>query len=208
MTETARTYDDLAHGYSERTYADAEHVYARRLRLVRDLGTPLVPPDAVLDLGCGDASFGRPFLDAGFDYTGVDGSRGMVAVAAARVGAERVALDDFTTYRPPTDVAAATCFGAVKYAADLGAFFRLVADYTTKKFVFDVIPREQSLADVRAAASGAGFGAFEARPFFVPQSRRIPRPAAAALELAERIPPLADRLLRTRFSVVCAASKG
>jgi SAM-dependent methyltransferase len=207
VTDTARRYDDLAQGYSERTYADAEHVYARRLRLVRDLGTPLVPPNRVLDLGCGDASFGPWLLDAGFDYTGIDASRGMVEVAAARVGEDRVALGDLTTYRPPADVAAATCFGAAKYVGDLGAFFGLVADYTTTKVVFDVLPREQSLDDIRAAALGAGFATFDVRPFFVPQSRRLPPAAAAALELAERIPPVANRLLRARFSVVCAASK-
>jgi trans-aconitate methyltransferase len=207
LTDTARRYDDLAEGYSGRTYADAQQVYTRRLRLVRDLGTPLVPSDRVLDLGCGDASFGRVVLDAGFDYRGVDGSPGMVEVAATRVGVGRVDLGDLTTYRPPADVAAATCFGALKYVADLGAFFRLVAGYTTKKIVFDMLPREQSLDEMRAAAAGAGFGTFDVRPFFVPQSRRLPRPAAAALELAERIPPVANRLLRARFSVVFAASK-
>jgi SAM-dependent methyltransferase len=208
VTDGAPRYDDLAQDYSERTYADAPRTYARRLQLVRDLGTPLVPPDRVLDLGCGDASFGPWVLDAGLEYTGVDASRGMVEVASARVGAHRVELGDLATYRPPAAVAAATCFGAVKYVDDLSAFFRHVAEYATKKFVFDVLPREQSLADIRGAAVGAGFHAFEVRPFFVPQSRRLPRPAAAALEVAERIRPVAHRFLRARFSVVCAASKG
>jgi predicted TPR repeat methyltransferase len=207
VIDTPREYDDLAQDYSERTYADEKHMYERRLRLVRDLGTPLLPPDRVLDLGCGDAAFGPYVLGAGFEYRGVDRSRGMVEVAAARVGTDRVELADFTTYRPPSDVAAAACFGAVKYVEDLAAFFGLVAEYTTKKVVFNVVPREQSLEEVRGAALGAGFATFETRPFFIPQSRRLPRAAAVALEVAERIRPVADRLLRSRFTVVCAASR-
>jgi predicted TPR repeat methyltransferase len=193
VTDGARRYDDLAQDYSGRTYADAPRTYARRLQLVRDLGTRLVPPDRVLDLGCGDASFGPWVLEAGLDYTGVDASRGMVEVASAHIGANRVELGDFATYRPPAAVAAAICFGALKYVDDLGAFFGLVAEYATKKIVFDVLPREQSVTDIRRVAAGAGFQAFEVRPFFVPQSRRLSRPAAA--------------VLRARFTVVCAASK-
>jgi len=207
VTDGARRYDDLAQDYSDRTYADARRTYARRLQLVCDLGTPLVPFDRVLDLGCGDASFAPWVLEAGLEYTGVDASRGMVEVASALVGDNRVELGDFATYRPPAAVAAAICFGAVKYVDDLAAFFGRVAEYTTKKIVFDVLPREQSLAEFRRAAVGAGFQAFEARPFFVPQSRRLSRPAAAALQVAERIRPVADRILRARFTVVCAASK-
>ena len=45
MTDAARKYDDLARGFSERTYANIDRVHARRVRLVLDLGTPLVRGD-------------------------------------------------------------------------------------------------------------------------------------------------------------------
>ena len=207
MTDAARKFDDLAHGYTERTYADPERVHERRARLVVELGTRLGRGERVLDLGCGDAYLGPRLLAAGLDYTGVDASPGMVAAAAERVGAGRIALGDLETYRPPEDVAATTCFNAIRYVSDLGALFRNVAGYTTKKVVFDLSARELSVENAREAAAAAGFPSFDVRPFFVPQSRRLPRAAAAALEAAERVPPLARLALRARFMVVCAASR-
>jgi len=207
LTDAARKFDDVARGYTERTYADPERVHVRRAPLVVELGPSLGPGDRVLDLGCGDAYLGPRLLAAGLDYTGVDASAGMVAAAAERVGAGRVALGDLATFRPPEDVAATTCFNAIRYVVDLEAFFRHVAGYTTKKIVFDLSPRELSVEGARAAADAAGLPSFDVRPFFVPQSRRLPRGAAAALEAAERVPPLARLALRARFMVVCAASR-
>ena len=44
------------------------------------------------------------------------------------------------------------------------------------------------------------------RPFFVPQTRALPAPAAAALRAAELSGPIARIALRFRFTYLCTAS--
>jgi hypothetical protein len=104
-------------------------------------------------------------------------------------------------------VAATTCFRAIYYTRDRRAFFRRVAGYTTKKLVFDLNPRQYRLADVHADLEAAGWTRLELRPFFSPQTRSLPRPAAAALRALERSGPLARLLLRFRFTYLCAAAR-
>ena len=65
-------------------------------------------------------------------------------------------------------------------------------------------PREFRFADVRGDLRAAGFNRLETRAFFVPQTRALPLPVLAGLRLLERT-PVADLLLRVRFTIVCAA---
>ena len=207
--KSAEKYEDLAEGFSERTYADPSRFHGRRADLVVELGAELHPGDRVLDLACGDAHVALWLLDAGLDYTGVDGSAAMVDAARRRLGYRaRIELGDLNSYRPAEPVAATICFNAIYYVEDRAAWLRHVASFTTRKIVFDLNPRDNdSPATVRVEAAQAGFTRFDARPFFVPQSHALPRPAQAALETAERIPRLARALLRRRFTYVCAASR-
>ena len=49
--------------------------------------------------------------------------------------------------------------------------------FTERKLVFDLNPRQYRVADVRRpSCDAAGFARVELRPFFVPQTRRLPRP--------------------------------
>jgi len=110
-------------------------------------------------------------------------------------------------YEPSEPVAATTCFRAIYYAKDRTAFFRRVAEYTERKFVFDLNPRQYRVEDVCAEVRAAGFDQVELRPFFSPQRVALPRPLLSGLRALEGVAPLARILLRYRFTYVCAAMK-
>jgi SAM-dependent methyltransferase len=199
---TSAKYAGAAERWSEEAYADSVAYLRHRAELIVSLGLPLEPGDRVLDLACGDAGLGdflRPY-----DYLGVDASEEMVRAAQAR--GTRVELADLNDYEPPEPVAATTCFRAIYYARDRRAFFRRVAGYTEKKLVFDLNPRQYGVDDVRADLAAAGFDRVTLHPFFVPQTRALPGPLAAALRAAERSGPLARAALRFRFTYLVAAA--
>jgi SAM-dependent methyltransferase len=203
VTDTSAKYARAAERWSEEQYADSVAYLRHRAELIVSLGPPLEPGDRVLDLACGDAGladFLRPY-----EYLGVDASEEMVRAARAR-GA-RVELADLNDYEPPEPVAATTCFRAIYYARDRRAFFRRVASYTEKKLVFDLNPRQYDVDEVRADLSAAGFHQVALRPFFVPQTKKLPSLAAALLRAAERGGPLARAALKVRFTYFVAAVK-
>jgi SAM-dependent methyltransferase len=190
--------------WTETAYADADAYLAHRAELILALGPPLEPGDTVLDLACGDGGLADhlPHLR----YQGVDASAEMVDAARARGRA--VVLGDLNEYEPEQPVTATTCFRAIYYARDRTALFRRVAQYTERKLVFDLNPRQYRVDDVRRDLVSAGFDRFELRPFFSPQRFSLPRPAAATLRVLERSGPLARLLLAVRFSYLCAAFRG
>lgn len=191
-----------AERWSEQAYADPNTYLAERATVVLTLGPALMPGDTIVDLACGDGGL-ADFLPEQ-RYLGVDGNAEMVA-AGARHGRELVEAD-MNDFHPPEPVDATTMFRALYYARDRRALFAQIAGYTTKKLVFDFNPREFRVEDVHADLRTAGFAEIETRPFFVPQTRALPRPVLAALRLLERT-PVAGLLLRARFTIVCAASR-
>jgi SAM-dependent methyltransferase len=199
-----RKYDRRAERWSEIAYADAQTYLAHRGELVLSLGPPLEQGEAVLDLACGDASAADHL--PGVRYLGVDASAEMVK-AGTRRGRD-VVLGDLNDYEPPEPVAATTCFRAIYYADDRVAFFRRVAGYTERKFVFDLNPRQYRVEDVCVDLRAAGFDRLELRPFFSPQQVSLPKPLATALYALERSGPVARLLLTMRFSYLCAAFRG
>jgi len=201
MSGTWEKFAQAAEGWSSLQYADPRAYLARRAELVRTLGPPLVPGDTVLDLACGDGGFADFFPEQ--RYTGVDASPEMVAAALAH--GREVVRADLNEYAPPEPVAATTMFRAIYYARDRGAFLCRLAANTEKKVVFDLNPRTFDVSEVRDELRTAGLDGFAMRPFFVPQTRALPRLALDALRAAERTMPLARLLLRQRFSYVCAA---
>lgn len=202
MTEDK--YNARAERWSELAYADAATYLAHRGELVLKLGPPLAQGDAVLDLACGDA--GAADYLPGVRYSGLDASAEMVKAGEGR--GRNVVLGDLNDYEPPEPVAATTCFRAIYYADDRAAFFRRVAGYTERKFVFDLNPRQYGVEDVRSDLRAAGFDRLELRPFFSPQNFSLPRPVASVLYAFERSGPLARLLLTVRFSYLCAAFRG
>ncbi|HKT44109.1 MAG TPA: class I SAM-dependent methyltransferase [Gaiellaceae bacterium] len=194
---TWEKYSEKAEGWSDSAYADARSYLAHRAELVRTLGPELRPGDTVLDLACGDGGL-ADFLPQQ-RYVGVDASPDMIAAGRAR-GREIVEAD-LNEFAPTEPVAATTIFRAIYYAADRRALLERIAGYTSRKLVFDLNPRQYRLADVRADLEGAGFDRLVTHPFFVPQTR-APLPG---LQLLERSGPIANAILRFRFTLICAA---
>ena len=196
-------YASRAEHWSDEAYADADTYLARRAELVRTLGPRLEPSDTVLDLACGDGRL-ADFLPKQ-RYRGVDASPQMVSAARSR--GRDVVNADLNEYEPSEPVQATLIFRAVYYARNRRALFRRIARYTEKKLVFDLNPRQYRLQDVRGDLVVAGFDRLVTRPFFVPQTRALPAPLIAVLRALERSGPLAQLLLRFRFTLLCAASR-
>lgn len=197
---------EQAEGWSERAYADPVRYLGRRAELVRSLGPPLEAGDTVLDLACGDAGLAEFLLPHGIAYLGVDASVAMVDAAKRRWG-ERAKIEhgDVDGFTPVAPVAATTLFRALYYPSDREAFFRRVSDFTEKKLVFDLNPRQYPLEEIRAELLAAGWPHLKTRPFFVPQTVALRAGLRSLLAGAESIPGLSDLLLRFRFTYLCAA---
>lgn len=208
MSAKQDQYARQAGAWTERAYADAITYLAHRADLIATLGPPLEPGDEVLDLACGDAGLGELLVERGFFYHGVDATPEMVTQASRRLGQRaRVEVGDLNEFVPPAPVAATTVFRAIYYARDRRAFFAHVADFTEKKLVFDLNPRQYRWDDVLADLRAAGFGTVLLRPFFVPQTVALPRVAVAMAKILERSGPLARLALRVRFTYLVAASR-
>jgi Methyltransferase domain len=200
-------YAGQAEDWTERAYADATVYLTHRARLIAALGTQLEPGDEVLDLACGDAGLGEALLALGFRYRGVDSTPEMVAEARRRIGDRApVEVGDLNEYSPTAPVAATTVFRAIYYARDRREFFSHVAEFTEKKLVFDLNPRQYRPADVAADLRSTGFHDVVLHPFFVPQTVALPRLAVAVAKALERTGPLARLALRIRFTYLVAAS--
>ena len=207
--DTTTKYEPAAERWSDDAYADPASYLGHRADLVVSLGPRLEPGDRVLDLACGDGGFGELLIAHGLVYLGADASAPMVEAARRRLGnGAKVELADLNDYVPPSPVAATTCFRAIYYARERLAFFRHVAEYTERKLVFDLNPRQYRLDDVRADLRAAGFQKLALRPFFAPQRVALPSPLRALLHAAELTGPLARLALRLRFSYLCAAYRG
>ena len=208
MSSKGDQYARQAADWTETAYADVDAYLAHRAELIATLGPRLGPGDEVLDLACGDGGLGEALLARGLRYRGADLTDEMVEAARARL-ADRAEIDvgDLNDYEPPTPVAATTVFRAIYYARDRAAFFRRAAAYTETKVVFDLNPRQYRLDDVIRDLRAAGLASVELRPFFVPQTVSLPRPALAAAKALERSGPLARLALRRRFTYVVAASR-
>ena len=191
-------------GWTERAYADSTAYLSHRAQAVTRLGPLLAAGDTLLDLACGDGAFAE-FLPAGVRYVGVDGSVDMAEAARAR--GHDVIVGDFNDYVPSEPVTVTTCFRAIYYARDRCEFFRRVAGYTQKKFVFDLNPRQYELESVIADLHAAGFARVAVRPFFSPQRVALPSPVASGLRALEGVEPIARLLLRRRFTYICAAAR-
>jgi SAM-dependent methyltransferase len=189
--------------WTDREYADPVPYLRHRAELLRSLGPPLEEGDRLLDLACGDGGL-ADFLP-GIEYLGVDADPRMVEEAASK---ERtVVRADLNEFTPDEPVAATTLFRALYYTRDRGAFFRHAAGYTRRKLVFDLNPRQYAVADVLSDLRAAGWRHASLRPFFVPQTRALPRPVGAAFVLAERSGPAARLALRHRFTYLVAAGR-
>ena len=199
-------YARQAEGWTGSAYADATTYLTHRADLVVSLGPRLLEGDEVLDLACGDGGLGELLLAHGLRYRGVDSTPEMVGAARSRLG-QRATVEqgDLNVYEPPNRVAATTLFRALYYARDRRAFFEKAASFTEKKVVFDLNPRQYPVEDVVADLRAAGLVRVRLRPFLVPQTVALPRPAAVLARALELSGPLARLALRFRFTYLVAA---
>jgi SAM-dependent methyltransferase len=208
VTAKEDQYARKADGWTDAEYADARAYLDHRAALIATLGVPLRPGDEVLDLACGDGGLGEHLLARGLRYTGIDAEPAMVDAARRRLGDRAMTgVGDLNAFVPEEPVAATTVFRAIYYAHDRAAFFARAARFTERKLVFDLNPRQYPVADVVAELDEAGFGRVVLRPFFVPQTQRLPGPVVALAKVAERTGPFARLALRTRFSYLVAACR-
>jgi SAM-dependent methyltransferase len=198
-------YDALAEGFSEHDYADAARYAARRAKAIVELGPRLRPGETILDLGCGDANMARPLAGYGLRYSGLDASERMLDVARAANRGVPFALGKIEEYVPPEPVDAAFCLRTFYQPADRVAFFRHVANYTRRKFVFDFRPRTHPAGPILDDLRAAGFTSIELRPFFLPQRRRVPGALVPGVDALEHAGPIASLVLRGYGRLFCAA---
>ena len=208
MTPKKEQYARKAEGWTDAEYADARAYLDHRAELIATLGAPLRAGDEVLDLACGDGGLGEHLLARGLAYTGIDAEPAMVDAARRRLGDRAtIGVGDLNSFVPERPVAATTVFRAIYYAHDRAAFFARAARFTERKLVFDLNPRQYPVDVVVAELEEAGFGRVVLRPFFVPQTQRLPGPAVALAKAAERTGPLARLALRARFTYLVAACR-
>ena len=208
MSDESGQYARQAAEWTKSAYADVTAYLAHRAELISSLGPKLEVGDEVLDLACGDGGLGEALLALGLRYRGVDSTPEMVAAARARLGQwATVDQGDLNHYVPLEPVAATTVFRAIYYARDRRAFFAHAREYTTTKLVFDLNPRQYRVEDVLADLRAGGFTSIVLRPFFVPQTVSLPRPALAVAKVLERSGPFARLALRVRFTYLVVASR-
>jgi hypothetical protein len=189
--------------WSEREYADPVPYLRHRAEVVVSLGPRLEPGDWLCDLACGDGGL-ADFLP-GIEYVGVDADPRMIEEGRSK--GRSLVQADLNEFEPDAPVTATTIFRAIYYTRDRLAFLRRVGDYTERKLVFDLNPRQYRVRDVVVDLHAAGWNHHALRPFFVPQTRALPGPVGAALVAAERSGPLARLALRFRFTYLVAAWK-
>jgi SAM-dependent methyltransferase len=199
-------YDRLAPGFSEREYADPVGYSVRRAQAIVDLGPALAPGDTIVDLGCGDGILAGPLTGHGLAYVGVDSSEQMVVEAKRRHPGLEFVVARFEDYTPPKPADATVCLRAFYYPEDRVSFFRHIASYTQKKFVFDFRQMENSAESVLADLREAGFVRIELKPFFLPQRRALPGLVLPLLGVVERTGPVAMALSQRVGLVFCSAS--
>jgi len=208
VTDKGGQYARQAADWTERAYADVTAYLAHRADLIVSLGPRLEAGDEVLDLACGDGGLGEALIARGLRYRGADLTPEMVGAARERLGPRAtVELGDLNDYAPSSPVGATAVFRAIYYARDRRAFFGRVAEYTERKLVFDLNPRQYRLEDVLTDLRHAGFSEVELRPFFVPQTVSLPGPVLAVAKALERSGPVARLALRARFTYLVAASR-
>jgi SAM-dependent methyltransferase len=208
VTSKEDQYARQAGDWTERAYADVGAYLDHRAELIVSLGPQLEPGETVLDLACGDGGLGEALLARAVRYRGVDATTEMVEAARRRLaGRAEIVAGDLNDYAPPDRVAATTLFRAIYYARDRGAFFAHTAEFTDKKLVFDLNPRQYRVEDVVGDLRAAGYGTIELRPFFVPQTVSLPGPVLSLAKALERSGPLARAALRVRFTYLVAASR-
>ncbi|NMH68397.1 class I SAM-dependent methyltransferase [Bacillus sp. RO3] len=160
----------------------------------------------VLDLGCGDATFGRELLNlgAGF-YTGIEGSSQMVASARMNLSEENAAIqhDTMESYKYPTDeFDIVTSRFAIHYVSDLAKLFESVhkALKDNGKFVFSV-QHPLTTSSFISKQTGDKRGNWIVDDYFIEGERKEPWIEQTVVKYHRTIEQYFQALTQTGFSV-------
>ena len=94
--KTIKTYDTIAASYGQVNYASFWVPEFKKFKR-------LVHGKKVLDIGCGAGRDAEMFVQAGFNYMGIDASRGMLKIAAERVPSAKFLKMDFFKLKFPAN---------------------------------------------------------------------------------------------------------
>ncbi|WKA55565.1 class I SAM-dependent methyltransferase [Planococcus shixiaomingii] len=162
---------------------------------------------SLLDLGCGDASFGKELLEQGAAfYTGVEGSEQMVASASRNLAGENgtVHHETMETYSYPTktfDLVASRF--AIHYVSDVHSLFQSVHK-TLKddgKFVFSV-QHPLTTSSFISKQSGDKRGNWIVDDYFLEGERKEPWIEQIVVKYHRTIEHYFKALTNSGFSVV------
>ena len=171
----ADEYARKAAGWTDAAYADAYAYLDHRAELVASLGGALEPGDEVLDLACGDGGLGEHLLARGLAYLGVDAEPAMVEAARSRLG-DRAAVEvgDLNQYAPagPSPARRSSARSTTPRIAPRSS--RASRASPSGSSSSTSTRASTRVADVVADLRAAGFRRVELRPFFIPQTRRLP----------------------------------
>ena len=179
---TLAEYDRVAAAYRRGT---EDHDVSQNISALLDAieGTP---PHAILDLGCGPGRDLRAFTALGHEVTGLDGSKGMVALARAETGCPVLHQDFLDLDLPPARFDGIFA-NAVLFHVPGSQIGRVLADLAAtlkpRGVLFSSNPRGRNeegwvggrygcfhdLEAWRAIAAGAGF--VELRHYYRPTGR-------------------------------------
>jgi SAM-dependent methyltransferase len=205
--DVARRYNRVAGTYSTR-YADPKAVAAYFVGLVATWGAAVPPGSTVLEVGCADGFITEALSLAGYRVTAVDVAPEMVRVARERLAARGLEADvrvgDVGSFDADGswDVLLGTMRTFYAYVDDPSSALARLAPSITVKAIVDLNPRTHAIDDARKDLLAAGFDATRWRPASIPTRYRVGRAGRAALELALRIPPVRDAVLRRKLNVV------
>lgn len=198
-------YDSVSKGFAENQYANVEYFMQHRFALTTSWGSHLEPGDSVLELGCGDGYLASLFVRAGFRYTGVDLSPGMINEAKLKVAQQgmqasfQVKNVNELVLEDNYDVVVSYMGSFFRYVKDPRQLLRQLASHARKKVIVDLNPRTQNLKTARRAMGDAGFRTVDARPFMVPHTLKLPRVYLKMLTALEVMPMVGTLPLRRKF---------
>jgi SAM-dependent methyltransferase len=142
FTLLAKVYDTIFADVEYTQWADFVLTYLERA------GANLPVETKMLDLACGTAASSAPYLERGFDLTGVDASEEMLARAEQKFPGVKFVRQGFTELGLPERFALVTCvFDSLNNLiepGDLEQTFERVAKHLEPKgwFVFDMNTRQ------------------------------------------------------------------
>lgn len=208
MMDAKSKFSGSAHGFTERSYANAREFMSRRAILVMGWGTPMNTGDRVLELGCGDGYLGCLLAQRGLRYKGLDIAEGMVTEAKCRAQNGNLSaffeVADLNSYHvnEPTDAVIGFMHAFFRYIKDPYLILKQIYPHVQKKIIIDwnhycPMDLNKALKITRKAGYRVTW-----RPFFCPMTRELTQSIQQMFYLAENIPIIRSIPLQWKFTVL------